>query len=147
MRIAILNTIFLVLFSDRVMAFSVLKHPLCDNRETRRTVESRYQFRRYNFFKDMIDQAFQNDSSLSDDKSKGQYDAPGEEFEDNSSRSELTETQKRFRQSVATNSVATSLLVGTTLKLDLYLSGVPERDPSNDLYGSKVNISSRDRET
>ena len=36
-------------------------------------------------------------------------------------------------------------LIGTTWVLDLYLAGVPERDPSNDLYGSKVNISNRDR--
>ena len=41
--------------------------------------------------------------------------------------------------------MAPELVTGTSWVLDLYLSGVPERDPSNDLYGSKVNISSRDQ--
>lgn len=36
-------------------------------------------------------------------------------------------------------------LVGTEWILDLYLAGVPDRDPSNNLYGNRVNISSRDR--
>jgi hypothetical protein len=29
--------------------------------------------------------------------------------------------------------------------MDFYLSGVPDKDPSNDLFGGRVNISSRDR--
>jgi len=36
-------------------------------------------------------------------------------------------------------------LVGTNWKLSLYLTGGPDRDPSNDLYGSKTNVSNRDR--
>ena len=36
-------------------------------------------------------------------------------------------------------------LVGTNWELSLYLTGVPDRDPSNDLYGSKTNVSNRDR--
>eukprot|EP00536_Pseudo-nitzschia_multiseries_P000599 jgi/Psemu1/321697/estExt_fgenesh1_pg.C_70044 len=39
------------------------------------------------------------------------------------------------------------MVVGKSLTMDLFLSGVPERDPSNDLYGSRVNISSRDKAT
>lgn len=105
--------------------------------------------RRYNFFKDMLDSAFENDRSLSGDKTKGQYDAPGEEYEDkNSQFAELTETQRQWRErQSSTNTVTTELVTGTSWILDLYLSGVPERDPSNDLYGSRVNISSRDRST
>ena len=105
--------------------------------------------RRYNFFKDMLDAAFENDRSLSGDKTKGQYDAPGEEYEDrNSQFAELTETQRQWRErQSSTNTVTTELVTGTSWILDLYLSGVPERDPSNDLYGSRVNISSRDRST
>ena len=36
-------------------------------------------------------------------------------------------------------------LVGTNWELSLYLTGVPDKDPSNDLYGSKTNVSNRDR--
>ena len=108
----------------------------------------RVSTKRYNFFKDMLDAAFENDRSLSGDKSKGQYDAPGEEYEDrNSQYAELTDTQKLWREKQASNGAAPELVTGTSWVLDLYLSGVPERDPSNDLYGSKVNISSRDRST
>lgn len=104
--------------------------------------------KRYNFFKDMIEQAFDNDRSLSSDKASGQYDAPGEEYDDPVSRYELlTETQKKWRQTQIGDDVTPEFVTGAKLKLDLYLSGVPERDPSNDLYGSKVNISSRDKET
>jgi hypothetical protein len=35
--------------------------------------------------------------------------------------------------------------VGTNWELFLYLTGGPDRDPSNDLYGSKTNVSNRDR--
>ena len=40
---------------------------------------------------------------------------------------------------------ATSL-IGTTWSLELFLAGIPDRDPTNNLYGSRVNISSRDRQ-
>ena len=36
-------------------------------------------------------------------------------------------------------------LVSTNWELSLYLTGGPDRDPSNDLYGSKTNVSNRDR--
>ena len=35
--------------------------------------------------------------------------------------------------------------VGTNWELFLYLTGGPDLDPSNDLYGSKTNVSNRDR--
>ncbi|KAL3930833.1 MAG: hypothetical protein SGBAC_011592 [Bacillariaceae sp.] len=103
---------------------------------------------RYNFFKDMVSAAFENDRSLSGDKTKGQYDAPGEEFEDrNEQLTELTTTQLKWRETQLKNDVTPEMVTGTSWTLDLFLSGVPERDPSNDLYGSRVNISSRDRQT
>lgn len=103
---------------------------------------------RRNFFKDMIDAAFENDRSLSGDKTKGQYDAPGEEFEDrNAQYAELTATQQQWRKTQLKNDVTPEMVSGSSWTFDLYLSGVPERDPSNDLYGSRVNISSRDRTT
>jgi hypothetical protein len=113
--------------------------------------------RRFNFFKEAFDRAFENDRNLASDKRKGQYDAPGEEYDDPSPNSgTLTETQKAFRQKMrlddpssgkSSSGVTPQMLAGTVWELDLYLAGVPERDPSNDLYGSRVNISSRDKET
>jgi hypothetical protein len=110
--------------------------------------------RRYNFLDDMVGKAFSNDRNLSPDKTEGQYDKPGEEFEDTSDdqRVALTETQKKWRQTQQSGTdvrrgVTPELLTGTSWTLDIFLSGVPARDPSNDLYGSKVNISSRDRDT
>ena len=38
------------------------------------------------------------------------------------------------------------VLLNTNWELSLYLTGVPDRDPSNDLYGSKTNVSVRDRQ-
>jgi hypothetical protein len=103
--------------------------------------------KRYNFFKNMLEQAFENDGNLSKDISKGQYDAPGEEYKDIRAASQLTETQKRWREKQNTNDVTPAMIESKAWKVDLYLSGVPERDPSNDLYASKVNISSRDKAT
>jgi hypothetical protein len=126
----------------------------------------RLDTRRYNFFQDAFNKAFENDRNLAADKRKGQYDAPGEEFDDPSANvGTLTETQIAFRQKMRMGegstvgsapsssssgkggNVISQMLTGTVWTLDLFLSGVPERDPSNDLYGSKVNISSRDKET
>lgn len=96
----------------------------------------------------MLGEAFSNDGGLSQDKSKGQYDAPGEEFEGNSARNAgLTETQKKWRQTQIVNDVMPQMIEKTSWKVDVFLSGVPEKDPSNDLYASKVNISSRDKAT
>ena len=38
------------------------------------------------------------------------------------------------------------ILINTNWELLLYLTGVPDRDPNNDLYGSKTNVSVRDRQ-
>jgi hypothetical protein len=111
------------------------------------SMRKRVQTRRYNMFKDMIDKAFQNDGNLSPDKRQGQYDGPGEEFIESGPASELTETQKKWRETQLGNDVTPTLLSGKKVSVDFFLAGVPERDPSNDLYGSKVNISARDRET
>ena len=63
----------------------------------------------------------------------------------------MTEIQKKWRQSQTAGptvrTVTYDTIVGKPLTMDLFLSGVPERDPSNDLYGSRVNISSRDKGT
>jgi len=111
-----------------------------------------------NFFKDVIGKAFDNDASLDkNDITKGQYDGPGEEFDDDDSftsvgrlvnKPQLTETQQKWRNAQQTGGGAKTpqlLLSNTKWSVDLFLTGIPERDPSNDLFASKVNISLRDR--
>jgi hypothetical protein len=106
---------------------------------------------RFSFFKDLMDRAFENDPSISQtDKRKGQLEAPGEARDDDTaSRARgLTETQQKWRQLVnqqPPSSLGSSSIAGTVVTMDFYLTGVPNKDPSNDLYGSRVNISSRDR--
>jgi hypothetical protein len=107
---------------------------------------------RFSFFKDLLDRAFENDPSISQtDKRKGQLEAPGEAGDDDETASrarQLTETQQKWRQLVnqqSPSSVGPLSIAGTVVTMDLYLTGVPNKDPSNDLYGSRVNISSRDR--
>jgi hypothetical protein len=142
------SSFLLLIIIDSGIAFSVVTKANFDGRQFTAKPRRMALTRRYSFFKDMFGQAFENDRNLSSDKSEGQYDAPGEEFEDTSSRNEpLTDTQKKWRQSQTGNDVTPKLITGSKWKLDLFLSGVPQRDPSNDLYGSKINISSRDKET
>ncbi|CAB9521588.1 expressed unknown protein [Seminavis robusta] len=105
-----------------------------------------------NFFKDVLGKAFENDASLDTDKTKGQYDGPGDEMDDSMSvgrlfpPQELTETQKRWRDTQQQpGGTPQLLLTNSQWKLDLFLTGIPDRDPSNDLFASKVKISTRDR--
>mmetsp|Transcript_20724 Transcript_20724/g.26757 ORF Transcript_20724/g.26757 Transcript_20724/m.26757 type:complete len:284 (-) Transcript_20724:192-1043(-) len=92
------------------------------------------------FFKNILDKAFQNDDSLSqNDKVTGQLEGPDEP--EPVSRSQLTETQIRWREM---DSKAADLS-GKSFDFDFYLTGIPDKDPSSDLFGAKVNISARDR--
>lgn len=100
----------------------------------------------YNFFKDMFSAAFENDASIpKDNKLAGMLDAGTEEEERLARVKKLTSTQEAWRQKMMATSVSIANLEGTTISLDLFLTGIPNKDPSNDLYGSKTNISSRDR--
>jgi hypothetical protein len=107
------------------------------------------RLRRYNFFKDMFDKAFENDSKLSqEDKLKGMIiEGPGDDDDDLSvSRNwspTLTATQEKWRR--GQERPANASLQGKVVEMDFYLTGVPDKDPSSDLYGAKENISSRDR--
>jgi hypothetical protein len=106
-----------------------------------------------NFFKDLIGSAFENDPNIS-----SEIDGPNDSDETFGSASNLkTDVQKKWlaSQAAATKKVVNDgrgapmnpdLLPGTTWELALYLSGIPNFDPSNSLYGSKVNISNRDSE-
>ena len=94
------------------------------------------------FFKNLIDQAFQNDDNLSqDEKRTGQIDEGSSDSETFGSV-KLTETQQMWRKKTS-NSMTD--LAGKAFDLDFYLTGAPNKDPSNDLFGARVNISSRDR--
>jgi hypothetical protein len=96
------------------------------------------------FFKDVLGAAFQNDANLSrNNKRAGMLDE-GLEEEKKSGR-QLTSTQQAWRQTMLSTTVSKSEIEGIAITLDMFLTGVPSKDPSNDLYGSKTNISLRDR--
>ena len=105
-----------------------------------------------NFFKDLIGSAFENDPNLSSDKSQNQLEGPNDDFQVVSSNLK-TDVQKKWLESQAARPrvadtgrgapMNPDLLPNTTWKLSLYLTGIPNFDPSNSLYGSKVNISTR----
>ena len=105
-----------------------------------------------NFFKDLIGSAFENDPNIS-----SEIEGPNDSDAIFASSNLKTDVQKKWleSQAAATKKVVNDgrgapmnpdLLPGTKWELALYLSGVPNFDPSNSLYGSKVNISTRDSE-
>merc|ERR1712151_328507 len=98
-----------------------------------------------NFFKDLMDNAFSNDESLPTNRADGQLDAEGE----NMAYTPLTATQERWKQNQSSMGKAPpvdeNVLLGSKWKIGLFLAGISEKDPSNDLYGRKVNISNRDK--
>jgi hypothetical protein len=99
--------------------------------------------RRNNFFKNILDKAFENDGSISKDEAvTGQIEGPGDEEGTPLRAASLTATQERWRQM----NIAVPALVGKYVDMDFYLTGVPNKDPSNDLYGEQVRISDRDRQ-
>jgi len=99
-----------------------------------------------NFFKDLMDNAFANDESLPTNKGDGQLDA---EDDPSIGYAPLTATQERWKQNQSSMGrappVNENVLVGSKWNIGLFLAGIPDKDPSNDLYGRKVNISSRDK--
>ena len=119
----------------------------------------------YNFWKGLLDSAFENDESLSTkDKRKGMLEGPNnnnnnENDRDSRTKVPLTDVQRAWRdrqqqqQSSSSSSSGgsmerlTSVIQNTVLTCDLYLVGVSSsKDPSSDLYGSRVNISNRNKE-
>ncbi len=99
-------------------------------------------------FKDLLSSAFENDRSLSNvDIRDGQLDDKTDEeleFQQKNAQT-LTSTQQQWRQTMLSGGV-TAQDVANTYTLDLFLTGVPNKDPSNDLFGGKTNIISRDRD-
>jgi hypothetical protein len=104
--------------------------------------------KRSNFFKNVFEKAFDNDSSLSqNDKLKGMLEGPGDDdvMPASSQGPKLTATQEKWRRAQE-QPVSTTSLQGKVATMDFYLTGVPDKDPSNDLFAEKENISSRDRQ-
>lgn len=127
------------------------------------------------FFDDIIKEAFSNDSNLEKDGVKGSIEGPGDDLADSflaglkpKQPPQQTEVQKRWLESqlkqkqserevqrdrgqvtmikAAKGAPLTDrVLVDTEWDLALYLTGVPDRDPNNDLYGARANVSTRDR--
>jgi hypothetical protein len=114
----------------------------------------------------VLEEAFSNDDTLSKDKSEQQLEGPGDGEDSDSFGNmfgskppEQTEVQKKWwatqatQRDVARSSSSSSSRVqapmtqerleGSTWELDLFLAGIPSRDPSNDLYGASTNISTR----
>lgn len=162
--------LFLLAFSVAVVVNGFQQSSLSRNR-ARSMSSSLHMGFLDNIFKD----AFSNDESLSRDGVKGSIEGPEDTMTENfglpTQKPEQTEVQKRWiesqqlqkqqeaqqRQQTAVASPAfvktakgaplnTQVLTDTTWELGLYLTGVPDRDPSNDLYGSKSNVSVRDRQ-
>lgn len=113
-----------------------------------------------NFLKDIFRDAFENDKNLSPDRSKQQLESPNDiELDNIVLNNEKTDVQKRFLSSLQNNTsnpsspekkkkfigapMNVNLLFNTTWKISLYLTGIPNFDPTNSLYGSRVNISQR----
>ena len=121
------------------------------------------------FFDELIKDAFSNDPTLAKDRAKGSIEGPSENLIDGfmSKQPPKTDVQKRWLEVQKQNSqqpilsasalqfnskttkgapLTTDVLTNTNWELSLYLTGVPDRDPSSDLYGSKTNVSLRDRQ-
>ena len=118
----------------------------------------------FGFF-DSISDAFSNDPTLSNDKSLGQLEAPpGVDLGEGGSRSDadLSDVQRKWLASQrlqrdakreASPSASSSgapltveRLSHTKWKLLLFLTGIPNKDPSNDLYGARTNMSNRSKD-
>lgn len=117
-------------------------------------------------WKDLFEGAFANDANLSSDRSLQQLEYNDEDDNENNPANrppkQLTEVQKKWwasqqqqqqQQQKPTSPVATNAAAVPTIQMndscwniDMYLSGVPNFDPNNSLYGAKVNISNRDRQ-
>jgi hypothetical protein len=118
------------------------------------------------FFNDLLKDAFANDQNLPKDGVSGAIDEGTQDMFDVVS-SQKTEVQKKWIESqllpkqqqqqqnpvkfglnsnvVKGAPLSNQLLQDTRWLLSLYLTGVPDRDPSNDLYGSRTNVSLRDK--
>ncbi len=126
---------------------------------------------RMGFLDDLLGDAFSNDRTLPKNGIGGSIEGPGEAISSRTTSKptarERTEVQRRWleaqerRESMTAGRrggegggainiargapLSIDVLTNTVWILSLYLTGVPDRDPTNDLYGSKTNVSARDR--
>jgi len=129
--------------------------------ETSRSLSRQNPALEMNFFKDLFESAFENDANLSSDKSLQQLEGPDDAI-DEKNKSDKSDVQKRWleqeesrKMKVASFSSPSltngapmnpALLENTSWCLSLYLTGLPDFDPSSSLYGARVNISARGKE-
>eukprot|EP00804_Cyclotella_cryptica_P011923 CCRYP_004394-RA/>CCRYP_004394-RA protein AED:0.16 eAED:0.16 QI:0/-1/0/1/-1/1/1/0/299 len=115
------------------------------------------------FLDDLLKDAFSNDPNLSRNGVDGAIDQGGDDDDEWSlninTNTPKTKVQRRWLESQQSKPQQTQqpslsklgaplsspLLTNTQWKLSLYLTGVPDNDPSSDLYGSRTNVSLRDR--
>ena len=132
---------------------TILKVPLCNAAKAPvRSRSNRSVSLQMNFFKDLMDKAFENDPNLSSDISQDQIDGDDQPTNVGLSNSQKTLVQQRWlasqeRQLTTTTASGTpirkELLSNSQWQIFLFLTGTPDFDPSNSLFGSRVNISSR----
>ncbi|KAL7485289.1 hypothetical protein ACHAW6_010896 [Cyclotella cf. meneghiniana] len=109
------------------------------------------------FFDDLLKEAFSNDPNLSRNGVDGAIDEGDNDDRWNLDDKQKTQVQRRWLESQrrptpqrpSASNIGAPLsphqFYDTTWKLSLYLTGVPDNDPSSDLYGSRANVSTRDR--
>eukprot|EP00540_Astrosyne_radiata_P017971 CAMPEP_0116837004 /NCGR_PEP_ID=MMETSP0418-20121206/8416_1 /TAXON_ID=1158023 /ORGANISM="Astrosyne radiata, Strain 13vi08-1A" /LENGTH=343 /DNA_ID=CAMNT_0004466847 /DNA_START=48 /DNA_END=1079 /DNA_ORIENTATION=+ len=97
-------------------------------------------------WQDWVKEAFENDTTLS------REDLVDGQLEDERARQRRLQMEQLFPSLRNTEPEATTpsddllqRLEGTTWNIPLYLVGIPNKDPSNDLYGPRVSISTRDK--
>ena len=91
-------------------------------------------------FNDLFKKAFENSPDLSGDKRTGSIDSGGMEESTNVKASRLTETQQKWRHQQQITQLEGKYA------LDMYLAGIPSRDPSNDLFAARTAITTRDKD-
>lgn len=90
-------------------------------------------------FNDLFKKAFENSPDLNGDKRTGSIDSGLNDSTDEKV-DRLTETQQKWRQQQQVTQLAEKY------SLELYLAGIPSRDPSNDLFAARTTITTRDKD-
>jgi hypothetical protein len=90
-------------------------------------------------FNDLFKKAFENSPDLSADKRTGSIDS-GLSDTTTTRSGRLTETQEKWRQQQQLTQLEGKY------SLELYLAGIPSRDPSNDLFAARTTITTRDKD-
>lgn len=148
--------VVVLLFRNNCQAFLPFSKEKINSRQTmiRKKSQKRQSKNQYstklmsNFFRDMLEKAFEND----DNSRMNEIDGDDENSLLPPPQKQLTATQLKWREQqkeLTMNDAGkiSNVLSNTIAVMDFYLVGVPNKDPSDDLYGAQVTITSRDRQT